>query len=514
MNPRFTCEILLSALICLAALSLLSSCGSDERFSHHPTTEPSSELTTSESIVSNQRSPNAQDSSKIYRDLSEDISRTKQHLSELVESSRSRTTPPSVLVCTIQGANGYFSDCGCSSSGKSGISILVEYARLVAASTTVFVFSGGTFSEIGADPSQSFMHTSSLEFATILSSLPTAFSVVFYPTSGEQQFMRDEMSATLKAVIKEKSLETGQTFKTEGATVVSNSEGFSVYLGSSGAPGQQAASSSVSSSRLQQFGCLACWGNIQSRTLLKNASTSAIGAGSLASVLYSTSNDALRIRVASELESLVRASSEAHSLLIGQWSVATGYGSIDENKQLKGLIAKLDSKLVHLDDGIQTKLLSVKTENFQRRVLAQCGNCHEAQVEAYAKAPHIHAMDTLRRVRKHKDPRCLICHSTLHHTENEFSANATAKAFLAGQPIGCFNCHNSEVKTPRFPNACVSCHTQDTDPDAHYRKLGAKVCAPKRKTESDADTSSKVCQVTQHWFTHVRHLEERARSDE
>jgi len=115
----------------------------------------------------------------------------------------------------------------------------------------------------------------------------------------------------------------------------------------------------------------------------------------------------------------------------------------------------------------------------------QCGKCHLAQYQRWAKTEHAGAYEPLVKVKRTGDPSCLTCHTTGFGTENGFhTLQETPK--LAG--VNCQDCHRfdmsrhspgSAFRPPRpAQDTCQTCHTPVTDPRFDFSAKLPKVACP------------------------------------
>lgn len=101
-----------------------------------------------------------------------------------------------------------------------------------------------------------------------------------------------------------------------------------------------------------------------------------------------------------------------------------------------------------------------------------CATCHPRVVEAWQKSRHARALATLAERGNGSDTRCLPCHVNRFESS---SAGVLVKPEHAA--VTCATCHDS----PGGPaQACMRCHTDQTDPNGHYLKHIATICPKER----------------------------------
>ena len=97
-----------------------------------------------------------------------------------------------------------------------------------------------------------------------------------------------------------------------------------------------------------------------------------------------------------------------------------------------------------------------------------CASCHDAEYKSWAGTPHAHAMDTLRKVQRHRVPTCVSCHVV---GDADRSGYDTTSPDFRLENVGCEVCHGPgtrHVASPRVvgsivrspaPGICVECHS-------------------------------------------------------
>jgi len=112
-----------------------------------------------------------------------------------------------------------------------------------------------------------------------------------------------------------------------------------------------------------------------------------------------------------------------------------------------------------------------------------CAKCHQYQYAVWKDSQHSHAFRTLEEKNRHLDPACTACHSVRQGEEGGF-LDARLTPRLAN--VQCESCHGpgkQHVLAPKepgyghvdTPSRCVSCHTQENDPDFDFATYWRKV---------------------------------------
>ncbi len=136
----------------------------------------------------------------------------------------------------------------------------------------------------------------------------------------------------------------------------------------------------------------------------------------------------------------------------------------------------------------------IAPEEFDYIGSAKCKSCHSspakgAQYKKWAEGPHANAMKSLKGDEL-KDPKCLKCHSTAGHVDEDYIATLTEK-----EGVGCESCHGagsdyksmsvmksrekSVAKGLILPDAklCETCHNDESptfkgfDYDEYWKKI-------------------------------------------
>ena len=103
-----------------------------------------------------------------------------------------------------------------------------------------------------------------------------------------------------------------------------------------------------------------------------------------------------------------------------------------------------------------------------------CRRCHETEYQMYSAQDHAKAFATLTKNQRDASPECLPCHVVGYGQPGGF-ANKTSTPDLVN--VQCENCHGMGTKHPDQnaqavvgPDVCLSCHTQQQNPDFDYDK--------------------------------------------
>lgn len=105
-----------------------------------------------------------------------------------------------------------------------------------------------------------------------------------------------------------------------------------------------------------------------------------------------------------------------------------------------------------------------------------CNGCHPRAFAAWSASAHAHALATIERRGQDANPLCLNCHVTQ-------VGKRTAEGFAISPRhagVTCASCHSSGVpakeKGRRAQDACVRCHTAESDPTGKFRAVVDTVC--------------------------------------
>jgi len=112
-----------------------------------------------------------------------------------------------------------------------------------------------------------------------------------------------------------------------------------------------------------------------------------------------------------------------------------------------------------------------------------CKGCHAKAYEVWSKSSHHHALNTLKKINKNRDPECVSCHVLGYRDKGGFVSEADSPQFA---DVQCENCHGPRkrhVQNPKvYPKkkvaakaTCVSCHhgthTADFDFNQYWPKI-------------------------------------------
>lgn len=122
----------------------------------------------------------------------------------------------------------------------------------------------------------------------------------------------------------------------------------------------------------------------------------------------------------------------------------------------------------HIPGQGSTYLESNGRESTVRVLQEECAACHQEAFAVWSKSRHAGSMDTLRSRIRHKDPRCLPCHSRAHETDVQLTKTGSGH-----DAVTCGSCHKNGVKPE---DTCRNCHNQFTDPSGHYKLKLTTIC--------------------------------------
>jgi len=101
---------------------------------------------------------------------------------------------------------------------------------------------------------------------------------------------------------------------------------------------------------------------------------------------------------------------------------------------------------------------------------AACGSCHAEQAEHWEGTPHARAMDTLRKIQRHRVSGCVSCHVVGFGDRSGYDKTDSSDLL---ENVGCEVCHGPgsvHVARPRLPHSilrapspkvCAECHTPE-----------------------------------------------------
>jgi len=112
-----------------------------------------------------------------------------------------------------------------------------------------------------------------------------------------------------------------------------------------------------------------------------------------------------------------------------------------------------------------------------------CKSCHKSAYDVWSKSGHHHALSTLEKVNKNRDPECVSCHVLGYQDKGGFVSEKESPQFANVQ---CENCHGSRkqhVKNPTvYPKkkidakaVCTSCHHGTHTSDFDFNKYWSKI---------------------------------------
>jgi hypothetical protein len=103
-----------------------------------------------------------------------------------------------------------------------------------------------------------------------------------------------------------------------------------------------------------------------------------------------------------------------------------------------------------------------------------CRRCHEAEYQMYSTEAHAQAFATLTKNQRDASPECLPCHVVGYNQPGGFASKQATPDLVNVQ---CENCHGMGTKHPDKgaqvvvgPDVCLTCHTQQQNPDFDYDK--------------------------------------------
>ncbi len=106
-----------------------------------------------------------------------------------------------------------------------------------------------------------------------------------------------------------------------------------------------------------------------------------------------------------------------------------------------------------------------------------CRRCHEVEYQKYSSQAHAHAFETLVKDQREATPECLPCHVVGYRKPGGFVSKMATPNLINVQ---CESCHGTGTNHPTAeafvgPDICLSCHTQENDPDFNYEAALSKI---------------------------------------
>jgi hypothetical protein len=117
-----------------------------------------------------------------------------------------------------------------------------------------------------------------------------------------------------------------------------------------------------------------------------------------------------------------------------------------------------------------------------------CADCHQKSYDIYVASKHHEALETLKKLDKHVDPECIVCHVVGYGYVSGFTT-ANPLPELAG--VGCEACHGpgknhadtgeaNDIKLGGEED-CRVCHTELQSPGFHYEDAFAGIAHPEEE---------------------------------
>ena len=174
------------------------------------------------------------------------------------------------------------------------------------------------------------------------------------------------------------------------------------------------------------------------------------------------------------------------SRLGGSWSFTNEFIPLDRTIPRDPLLTKTYEeyleRVTRLSEEITQQEEDELAVQFPPVVQAtDCRSCHNDLYSAWAKTPHAHAIESLTKKNEHRNPECILCHTTYYLTGGFISLEKTPE--YAG--IQCAQCHGrmeghiefhsgtfQKGDAPPFANQdiCLHCHTPDLDDDFDFER--------------------------------------------
>ena len=112
-----------------------------------------------------------------------------------------------------------------------------------------------------------------------------------------------------------------------------------------------------------------------------------------------------------------------------------------------------------------------------------CQSCHSAIFQTWEKTRHAHAFDTLSRVQKSFDPKCIACHVVGFNAPGGFLDNLLTPDLAHVQCESCHGAARAHSKNPRVKPAqtkapteiCSQCHNHEHSPLFSFKQYWPKI---------------------------------------
>jgi hypothetical protein len=156
--------------------------------------------------------------------------------------------------------------------------------------------------------------------------------------------------------------------------------------------------------------------------------------------------------------------------------------TVPEDPVLTKTYARYLERVAQLSKELTKEQEEGRASQFPPVLQAQdCQSCHNDLYQKWAETPHAHAMKTLIKKKEHRNPECIVCHSTYYLKGGFVSWEKTPE--YAG--VQCAQCHgrmdghikfhsgksqNLDAPPQVQQTTCLQCHTPDQDDDFDFER--------------------------------------------
>jgi len=366
---------------------------------------------------------------------------SKTEVTAPVSNQKRLQIHPTHVMVIVRDIEGFFVDCGCSSTATGGLARIPGVAPTSSYPAT-FVLAGSFLAPKSNDSALQALALNWPHFRSVLSQLgPT----VVAGTSGDRDFItsRGGLPPNVRLA------EPGQRLLW--------ADGFFFSIGLDGQirleqQNRVIVARNITSlgARARQAMVLGVW---NSSSDLETTAVERLGPAYLKWALAGLEKDEREVRSILEARSQPVVSSYLREL-----------GSlISELASLADLVADLEMRLSHSTIAHDT-FAKVQTS------VPGCAGCHENAYAVWKDTRHAGAMRTLHKKDKHGDARCVPCHSSTPDEPHP-------------APVSCVSCHREPGQPPSL-ETCKTCHTPVTDPQARYVAGMGSVCIKRSGKQS------------------------------
>ena len=351
--------------------------------------------------------------------------------------------PPREAIVVIRDIAGFFDDCGCAGEVRGGIAR--ARAATLAAQRVTWVFVGRLVVPRKADLSSSQLELYASNLQSLVSATRTLLdelgNVVWVPSQDELELLR---SRKIDYSDLDAFAASSSTSMTIGGLAVNITD--SIYL----SPISVTIDLPYENSRAREIVVLAFWEN--------DSGKRPVYMEELGAIIPASKNSAkTRSYIASKI-------SRSLPPVVTGWRTHLHLQDPAEDAT-QALVDDYNLTLVHSWQSASRLPIRPMREAVVQE-FESCSTCHANAVASWAQSRHAGAYDTLALLSRHRDMRCIACHTA---AVNDDGSLGTAIGRLA---VTCASCHDDESHKDR----CEGCHTDATDPKGHFLSSIHTVC--------------------------------------